>query len=40
MIFYRLEAMFTDRIRRKSTNKEKKSNKSLVQDIRYGNIEL
>ena len=34
MIFFRLKAMLTDRLRRKSTSKKKKSSKSLVQDIR------
>ena len=32
--------MVTDRRHRKSTSKRKNSNKSLVQDIRYRNIEL
>ena len=32
--------MLTYRLRRKSTSKRKNSNKSLVKDIRYRNIEL
>ena len=36
----RHEAMLTNRLRRKSTNKKKNSNKSLVQDITYRKIEL
>ena len=40
MIFCRLETMLTDRLCRTSTSKNENSNKSLVQDIRYKNIEL
>ena len=35
-----LEAMLTNRLRRKSTSKEKNSNKSLIHNIKWRNIEL
>ena len=40
MVFCWFETMFTDRLRRKSTSKNKNSNKTLTQGIRYKNIEL
>ena len=39
-VFIMPEAMLTDIPRRKSTGKKKNSNESLVQDLRYRNIEL
>ena len=39
IIFCRLEAILTDRLRRKSTSK-KNSNKNLIQDIKCKNNEL
>ena len=39
MIFSRLDAMLSDRIRRKSFSNTENSNESWVQDIRYRNIE-